>query len=302
MKMETPLISVIIPVFNRATIIGETLNSVLAQSYSYWECIIVDDGSTDQTETVVDNFVQSDSRFKFFKRPPERKKGASPCRNIGLEKAQGDLIQFLDSDDLLEKSKFEEQVKTLQNYSPFTLVTCKWGSFSSSSSVRVKTKYRSYRNFKPGVKLLSNFGKYDEYFPPLVYLVSRELIEKTGKWDETITNNPNDDGEYFTRILIHTGRVIFCDRPEVYYRAGNDERLSILDNQEKIQGIIESWKLIEEHLKEDHKKIAEKYVYNGKRNVYNQILRSHPEMVAKNIEFFKELTQPKSWINRMISR
>lgn len=299
--MEKPLISIIIPVFNRASIIGETLKSVLNQSYSNWECIIIDDGSTDETVSVVEEYVQGDNRFKFFMRPQNRKKGASPCRNFGLEKAQGHFIQFLDSDDLLEKSKFEEQIKILQNFSPLTLVTCKWGSFSSSSSVRVKTKYRSYKNFKPGVNLLYNFGKHDEYFPPLVYLVSRELIEKAGKWDETITNNPNDDGEYFTRILKHTERVIFCQSTSVYYRAGNTGRLSLLDDPKKIQGVIDSWNLIKDHLEKNHKKIASKYVFNGKRNVYNQIINSHPNLVEKNREFFKEFIYPKNWIKRIIS-
>ena len=289
MKLQSrPLISVIIPVFNRASIIGETLDSVLTQSYSNWECIIVDDDSTDHTREVVEKYTAKDNRFQYFRRPAERKKGASPCRNYGLEISKGSYIQFLDSDDLLEENKFQEQIKILARVSSRTLVTCKWGSFSSSSSLRVKTKYRSYRNFEPGIKLLYNFGKHDEYFPPLVYLVSRELMKKAGKWDETIKNNPNDDGEYFTRILLNTERVIFCETTSVYYRAGNTGRLSLLDDREKIQGVIDSWKLIEDHLKEHNRKTAAVYVRNGKRNIYVQIKESCPEIVEENYSFFKD--------------
>ena len=287
--MEEPLISVVIPVYNRANIVGETLDSVLSQTYKNWECIIVDDGSTDTTEEVVNDFMDRDNRFTFIKRPPARNKGASPCRNLGLELSKGDFVQFLDSDDLLENTKFEEQIKELQQHPPLTLATCKWGSFSSSSSLRVKTKYRSYQNFSPGVKLLYNFGKQDEYFPPIVYLVSRELIKKAGWWDETIPNNPNDDGEYFNRVLMNTERVIFCENTSAYYRAGNTDRLSLLDNPEKIQSIIQSWKLIDWQLKEKHKKIAAVYVNNGKRNIYRQIKSSYPEILERNLDFFKEV-------------
>ena len=287
--MNTPLISIIIPTFNRAHLIQETLNSVITQLYSKWECIIVDDGSTDNTKQVVEGYAKKDERFKYFQRPAGRKKGASPSRNYGLEMANGDYIQFLDSDDLLEEKKFQEQIKVLSQYSPVSLVTCKWGSFSSSSSVRVKTKYRSYRDFEPGINLLYNFGKHDEYFPPLVYLVSRELIEKAGKWDETIKNNPNDDGEYFTRIILNTDRVVFCESTSAYYRAGNTGRLSLLDDQEKIRGVIGSWKLIEDHLKEKYRKTAAVYVGNGKKNIYKQIKDSHPEFIDENYSFFKEV-------------
>lgn len=298
--MDNPLISVIIPVFNRAPLVGETLNSLISQSYKNWECIVVDDGSTDETPVVVEKYVQRDRRFKFFTRPPDRKKGASPCRNLGLDLAQGDFVQFLDSDDLLENTKFEEQIRLLQQFPPLTLVTCKWGSFNSSSSLRVKTKYRSYQNFSPGVNLLYNFGKNDEYFPPIVYLVSRELIKIAGRWDETISNN--DDGEYFNRVLMNTDRVIFCENTSAYYRAGNTDRLSLLDNREKIQSNIESWKLIEEQLKEKHKKIAAVYVGNGKRNIYTQIKDSNPEIIEQHNDFFKEVLPFKNRLKMLFRK
>lgn len=300
MSFFQPLISIIIPVYNRANLIKETIESVKCQTYNRWECIVVDDGSTDDIDEVLENYIAHDNRFQFYKRPEGRKKGACTCRNFGLERSSGDFIQFLDSDDLLEKSKIEEQLNILRNSSSLTLVTCKWGSFSSSSSLRVKTKYKSYRDFIPGVNLLYNFGKHDEYFPPLVYLVSRKLIEKAGKWNENISQN--QDGEYFTRILLHTQQVIFCGSTSVYYRAGSTGRLSLLDEPKKIQSAIYSWKLIRKHLEKDNKKIAAKYIFNGKRNLFNQIKITHPHLVKENSEFFEEITQPKSWIKRIISR
>ncbi|HEX8563112.1 MAG TPA: glycosyltransferase family A protein [Flavobacterium sp.] len=96
-----PLVSIIIPTFNRAYLIAETLNSVLSQTYQSWECIVVDDGSTDNTEEVVARYTFADTRFKFAKRPRSKPKGANACRNYGFEISNGTLINWLDSDDLL---------------------------------------------------------------------------------------------------------------------------------------------------------------------------------------------------------
>jgi glycosyltransferase involved in cell wall biosynthesis len=96
-----PLISIIIPTYNRAQVISKTLESIIAQTFTDWECIIVDDGSTDNTEEVIDNYIKKDSRFRYFKRPQDRIKGPNSCRNFGFELSKGSWINWFDSDDLL---------------------------------------------------------------------------------------------------------------------------------------------------------------------------------------------------------
>jgi glycosyltransferase involved in cell wall biosynthesis len=103
------MISIVIPSFNREDCIAETLQSLKNQRYNDWECIIVDDGSIDNTDKIVKNFIAQDSRFSFYKRPVEMHKGANSCRNYGFSKAKGDFIKFLDSDDLLSKDCLEKQ-------------------------------------------------------------------------------------------------------------------------------------------------------------------------------------------------
>lgn len=99
-----PLVSIIIPTYNRGHLIDETLDSVLAQTYPNWECIIVDDGSTDNTDTLVADYIAKDNRFQFFKL---NHKGVSFARNYGLKKISGAYIQFLDSDDLIHEDKIK---------------------------------------------------------------------------------------------------------------------------------------------------------------------------------------------------
>ena len=109
------LVSIIIPTFNRAHIIAETLKSVVVQTYTDWECIIVDDGSTDNTKVVLNEYLSNDLRFKFLSRPENRLKGPSACRNIGIENAKGEYIIFLDSDDLLERNCIHDRVLYLSD-------------------------------------------------------------------------------------------------------------------------------------------------------------------------------------------
>ncbi|MGY5850391.1 glycosyltransferase family 2 protein [Salegentibacter sp. F14] len=108
-----PLISIIIPTYNRADLLGETLASVLKQTYQNWECIIVDDGSEDDTKALVHSY--KDNRIKYFYKKHEER---SQARNLGLSKANGDLIQFLDSDDILENTKLKRSLEKISIESP----------------------------------------------------------------------------------------------------------------------------------------------------------------------------------------
>lgn len=103
-------VSIIISTYNRASIIGETINSVIEQSYFNWECIIVDDGSTDNTEEVVANFEAKDSRIKYFSRPNNLPKGPNSARNYGICKSKGNYIISLDSDDWILPNHLEKKI------------------------------------------------------------------------------------------------------------------------------------------------------------------------------------------------
>lgn len=103
------MVSIITPAYNSEKFIAETILSVLAQSYQDWEMIIVDDGSTDRTSEIVSSFQEKDSRIKYFYNATN--KGSAFSRNIALQKAQGEWIAFLDSDDLWHPEKLEKQIE-----------------------------------------------------------------------------------------------------------------------------------------------------------------------------------------------
>ena len=104
------LCSIIIPTFNREYLLQYTLDSILNQTYINWECILVDDGSTDDTLGVIKKYLFIDSRFKFYKRPFYIKKGANSCRNFGFSKISGEFIQWFDSDDIMPLNSIEDRI------------------------------------------------------------------------------------------------------------------------------------------------------------------------------------------------
>ena len=137
MFQQSPLVSIIIPTFNRAHLIGETLDSVLAQTYQNWECIVVDDGSTDTTAEVLKTYMSKDSRFQYYQRPKDRLPGGNAARNYGFEMSKGEYIQWFDSDDLMVESKLEVDVKNLQSGDyDFTISQSKF--FDASGSIQNK--------------------------------------------------------------------------------------------------------------------------------------------------------------------
>lgn len=116
------MITIIIPTYNRASIIPATLNSVFNQEYRDWECYVVDDYSTDNTEKVVLQYVEKDSRFQYLKN--ERKKGAQGARNTGLYHCDSEWVNFFDSDNLMHPNflqklaiKIENDVDVVQSFS-----------------------------------------------------------------------------------------------------------------------------------------------------------------------------------------
>ena len=108
------MISIIIATYNRATYIAETLTAIQHQTYADFECIIIDDGSTDQTDEIVQEFVNNDERFTYLRRPEHVPKGANYSRNYGYTLSKGDYVKFFDSDDVMLPHHLETSMKYLK--------------------------------------------------------------------------------------------------------------------------------------------------------------------------------------------
>ena len=112
MPEKNPTVSIIIPTYNRAHLIGRAIQSVLNQTYQNFEIIVVDDGSTDNTEEMIKEFQKHDKRIKYIRH--EKNRGGAAARNTGIKVARGEYIAFQDSDDEWLPEKLEKQMDVFQ--------------------------------------------------------------------------------------------------------------------------------------------------------------------------------------------
>lgn len=163
--MKSPLITIITPCYNNKKTIQDTISSVLQQTYPYWEMLIIDDCSTDGSDSIIQEFCKHDTRIKYLKTD---KPSGSPSlpRNIGLDNAQGNYICFLDADDCWFPKKLEEQLDFIEKHH-YSFVYSNYEKMSSEG-VRnnriIKTKSSSdyYDNLKTcEIPCLTTFIKKD---------------------------------------------------------------------------------------------------------------------------------------------
>lgn len=120
---KSPLVSVVMPSYNAEKFIVEAITSVINQTYSHWELIVVDDCSTDGTQEIVKSYIEKDSRIRLIAK--KKNSGVANTRNIGINEAKGQFIALLDSDDVWEKKKLEKQIQ-LQQKTKAEIIYCSY--------------------------------------------------------------------------------------------------------------------------------------------------------------------------------
>lgn len=210
------LVSIIIPTYNRAHLIGETLDSIVAQTYPNWECIIVDDGSTDDTATLIAEYILKDNRFKYYTRPEDRLKGANACRNYGFELSNGEFIKWFDSDDIMHPQFLEKQVEVLEHN--LALDFC--ASFSKCFKERVDNLSGSFiPEHKTESKAIYNFILGKLYFLTPSTLWRKSKIQGKILFDEELYNAHETDFNF--RRLIEGLRFFYLQEVLFYVRRGH---------------------------------------------------------------------------------
>ena len=197
-------ISVIIPCYNQAHYLSETLKSVLVQTYQDWECVIVNDGSTDDTEQVAFEWMKKDDRFKYVKK---ENGGLSSARNAGLKVAAGEYIQLLDADDLLELDKLKYSAMCLQNNIKVDIAVSGYRYFYDSDAQR-ELKIFGPNNFLPEVAIDRNDKKdiiklFARSNPMVVSapLYRYNVFQRIGDFDEYLS--ALEDWDFHFRCVVN---------------------------------------------------------------------------------------------------
>ncbi|MGM0932655.1 MAG: glycosyltransferase family 2 protein [Bacteroidota bacterium] len=196
-----PLVSIIIPTYNRVHFIGETLESIIYQSYQNWECLVVDDGSTDYTDELMEFYCEVDNRIQYHHRPEERPKGANACRNYGLELSKGIFVNWFDSDDLMLPHNIDSKVKAFKT--GVDMVISNTLNFDSKGAIS-----RPYKlNYDLAVTAV-NFVTGRIGWITNDAMIRREAINI--KFDERLQSD--QEYNFFSRFLLNNEKVIFLKK------------------------------------------------------------------------------------------
>lgn len=292
------LISIIIPTFNRSHTLSETLESILRQTYQNWECIIVDDRSTDNTVEIIEKYLAKDARFRFYIRPANRLKGPNSCRNIGFEYCQGKWINWFDSDDIYLETALEEFTKELDE--DLEVVVAKLVKVDSITEEIV------------GYNRISSENLLEKYFTGFLSfyvcgpLWSKKFLDKQKElFDENIRYL--DDWDFNLRMLYQKPKIKFIDKilftykidlnslSNQIYKLNTIEIKSEIDAREKQLNLVRDNKLIDYSIclkftRERYKIILRDIlVSNQKHNDRTKLLLMilKKDLELKNLSFFK---------------
>lgn len=266
-----PKVSIIVPCYNQAQFLPETLDSVLAQTYQDWECIIINDGSPDNTEEVAKNYCAQDKRFKYIY---QENKGVIAARNNAICHSLGKYILPLDSDDLVSSEYVEKAVEIIDNNDDIKIVYSKVEYFGD------KTGDMRLPDYSLSTLLRANCFTNSSMF-------RREDYNRTGGY------NPNmkeglEDWDFWLSILEKGGKPYKLDFTGLYYRIINNK---VSRNKNAInQHLKLRLQMFNNHIDlyfKDYNQIYKNF-YNLQKQ-YNDITKSRLYPIFKMIKRIKRI-------------
>lgn len=213
------MISVIIPAYNAEAWLGESLQSLIAQTYKDWEAIVVDDGSKDNTAEVAKQL--ADQRIRIVR---QENAGQSAAANRGILEAQGDYIKFLDADDALNPTHLKAQLEALADTTEY-LADCGWGYFVEDESQASAQEESTNRDFDSPLEwLVESLTQNEGMMAGWKWLIPHRIIDQAGGWDSRLSLN--NDYEFSIRLLLHARGTRFAQDAVYAYRKTTSPTLS----------------------------------------------------------------------------
>lgn len=201
--MNSPLVSILIPLYNAEQYIEETITRTLNQTYPNIELIIIDDHSTDNSLEIAKKYASE--KVHIYSNP---KKGGNAARNYAFEKCNGEYVKFMDADDYMDDNMIACQLeRLLSEREPEQCVAFSPVIMRYADDRDQLQQHRDIdHDYIPGIELLIDIWRGKGWHCPHCHLMHHQLITKAGLWDETVIKN--QDGEFFSRIYANARKAV----------------------------------------------------------------------------------------------
>ena len=278
---KQPLISIVTPVFNRADLIVECIESVQKQEYEKYEHFIIDDCSNDNTVKVVESFIKKDPRIILVKNAKNSGGKPGKVRNVGIKMAQGDFVAFLDSDDLWEKEKLKIQLDFMEkndldfSYHPLSRLV-----EHSETSTRYWGRDCFQKDYFRGL-FLSNF------IPTCSVLVKKKIIDEVGSFDESLQYD--EDHFLWLIIALKNYKIGFLSKTLGSFRRSNHGNINAsLNKKEKHESAIHlKEKILFDHRSESIPRLMKNDLFYYYIFYYYELIKSEESSTRKKELFIK---------------
>ncbi|SIR10417.1 glycosyltransferase family 2 protein [Pontibacter lucknowensis] len=264
------LVSIIIPVYNRIDLLEETLTSIESQTYLQWECILVDDHSTDGSFEFLENYTQNDKRYKLYKRPKDLVKGAPSCRNFGFSKSSGQYIQWFDSDDIMHPEMLEKKVSALTKYN-YDFVICLLNEFEGNEYREVR--YKTHSN-TPALSYI----KAGIYFFTPGPLFNRIFLESKLNQLFNLKLKKHQEWEFYFRVLVNSTNYATINDVLIHRRIHENSLAKTIKVEKKADYYLHSRICAIKYLISKKIKISNSYAYlirDAKSNIIKSFKSSN---------------------------
>lgn len=230
------------PAYNAEDYVAPALDSALAQTWSPLEVVVVNDGSTDGTASILDAYAAEHDRLRVLH---QENQGQCAAANDAYRASSGDLIKFFDADDLLTPTFVERQVDRLHG-STTHVASAEWARFYDDPWEAVFEPEPVWQDMDPVDWLVTAWRDARPMMQCALWLIPRPVLETAGLWDERLSLI--NDFEFFARVLVHTDGVRFTPGARLYYRSGLDDSLSRQKSREAVESALLSLQLGTQHL------------------------------------------------------
>ena len=288
-------ISIIIPIYNAEKYLKKTLDSICSQKYGNYEVLMINDGSTDNSEEICLNYANNNEKFKYFLK---KNSGVSDTRNYGIQKSKGNYICFADADDMLDENYLIDFINTLKQYEA-DIVCCGIKKFRNESKINkghVKINCET-------VFANNNYEKYNTLFSEYGGYVWNKIFKKDiiKKYDIRFSKDIYmcEDMLFLFQYIKHINKIAYINKKNYYYRVLN----SSLSNNFKNEKWFSVFKVYDHFLKDIHifsKQTQNKILYSicfytleakfrikkiKKNQIFNEIKKDN----SKRIEYYKKI-------------